>query len=55
MEELSSEMQDQVRQLESLANMDPDFANAIHVWRDFSSAQEIYEQGLKFIKQGMGL
>lgn len=41
--------------IEAFSRMDPDFANAIHVWRNFSSAQEIYEQGLKFIKQGMGL
>ena len=41
--------------IEAFSRLDPDFANAINVWRDFSPAKEMYEQGLKFIKQGMDL
>jgi len=41
--------------IEAFSRLDPDFANAINVWRDFSKAEEIYENGLKFIKKGMGL
>lgn len=41
--------------IEAFSRLDPDFANAINVWRDFSPAKEIYEDGLKFIKKGMGL
>ena len=41
--------------IEAFSRLDPDFADAIHVWRDFSPAKEMYEQGLKFIKEGMGL
>ncbi len=28
----------------------PDLASAIHVWRDFSEAKEIYTEGLRFMK-----
>ena len=41
--------------IEAFSRLDPDFANAIHVWRDFSPAEEIYTKGLQFIKEGMGL
>lgn len=41
--------------IEAFSRLDPDFANAINVWRDFSPAKEMYKQGLKFIKQGMSL
>ncbi|PCJ97404.1 MAG: xylose isomerase [Flavobacteriaceae bacterium] len=41
--------------IEAFSRLDPDFANAISVWRDFSPAKEIYEDGLKFIKRGMGI
>ncbi|EAR01775.1 sugar phosphate isomerase/epimerase family protein [Maribacter sp. HTCC2170] len=41
--------------IEAFSRLDPDFANAINVWRDFSPADEIYTEGLQFIKQGMGI
>ena len=44
MEELSSEMQDQVRQLESLAKMDPDFANS-QEYQDLMSSLNQEEVG----------
>ena len=39
--------------IEAFSRLDPDFANAINVWRDCSPAKEIYTQGLQFIKKGM--
>jgi hypothetical protein len=45
MEELSSEMQDQVRQLESLAKMDPDFANSQEYQDLMSSINQSEEAG----------
>ena len=41
--------------IEAFSRLDPDFANAINVWRDFSPAEEIYTKGLRFIKDGLGL
>jgi len=41
--------------IEAFSRLDPDFANAINVWRDFSPATEIYTKGLQFIKKGMGI
>ena len=41
--------------IEAFSRLDPDFANAINVWRDYSPAEEIYTKGLQFIKDGMGL
>jgi D-psicose/D-tagatose/L-ribulose 3-epimerase len=41
--------------IEAFSRLDPDFANAINVWRDYSPAEEIYTKGLQFIKEGMGL
>ena len=41
--------------IEAFSRLDPEFANAINVWRDFSPAQEIYEKGLQFIKEGIGV
>lgn len=41
--------------IEAFSRLDPDFANAIHVWRDYSPSKEIYEKGLKFIREGMGI
>lgn len=41
--------------IEAFSRLDPDFANAIHVWRDYSPAKEIYTEGLRFIKSGMGI
>lgn len=40
--------------IEAFSRLDPEFANAINVWRDFSPATEIYEKGLAFIKEGIG-
>ncbi|MEM9326049.1 MAG: sugar phosphate isomerase/epimerase family protein [Bacteroidota bacterium] len=37
--------------IEAFSTVVPDFANAINVWRDFSPADEIYREGLDFIKQ----
>jgi hypothetical protein len=45
MEDLSSEMQDQVRQLESLAKMDPDFANSQEYQDLMSSINQTEEVG----------
>ena len=41
--------------IEAFSRLDPDFANAINVWRDFSPAEEMYTNGLQFIKNGMGI
>jgi D-psicose/D-tagatose/L-ribulose 3-epimerase len=41
--------------IESFSTVVPEFANAINVWRDYSPAEEIYKEGLKHIKNGMGL
>ena len=41
--------------IEAFSRLDPEFANAINVWRDFSPAEEIYTKGLQFIKNGMGI
>ncbi len=36
--------------IEAFSRNDPDFANAIGVWREFSKPWDIAEKGLKFIK-----
>lgn len=40
--------------IEAFSRNDPDFANAIGVWREYSKPWDIAEKGLKFIKE-MGL
>ena len=40
--------------IEAFSTIIPEFANAINVWRDYSPAEEIYTEGLQFIKDGMG-
>ncbi len=37
--------------IEAFSRNDPDFANSIGVWREYSSPWDIAENGLKFIKQ----
>jgi len=37
--------------IEAFSRNDPDFANAIYVWREYSKPWDIAEDGLKFIKQ----
>lgn len=37
--------------IEAFSRNDPDFANAINVWRDYSKPWDIAENGFKFIKQ----
>lgn len=39
--------------IEAFSTIIPEFANAINVWRDYSPAEEIYTEGLQFIKKGM--
>ena len=51
MEELSSEMQDQVRQLESLAKMDPDFANSQEYQDLMSSINQSEEAGNEEVEE----
>ncbi len=41
--------------IEAFSTIIPEFANAINVWRDFSPADEIYQEGLKFIKEQMNI
>ena len=41
--------------IEAFSTIIPEFANAINVWRDYSPAEEIYVEGLDFIKKGMGI
>ena len=41
--------------IEAFSTIIPEFANAINVWRDYSPAEEIYSQGLRFIKERMGM
>ncbi len=41
--------------IEAFSTIIPEFANAINVWRDYSPSEEIYTEGLKLIKEGMGL
>ena len=41
--------------IEAFSTVIPEFANAINVWRDYSPAEEIYKEGLKHIKNGMGI
>ena len=41
--------------IEAFSTIIPEFANAINVWRDYSPSQEIYTEGLRFIKEGMGI
>jgi D-psicose/D-tagatose/L-ribulose 3-epimerase len=36
--------------IEAFSRSDPDFANAINVWREYDDAWEIAERGLKFIQ-----
>jgi len=37
--------------IEAFSRNDPDFANAIYVWREYSKPWDIAEDGLKFIKE----
>ena len=39
--------------IEAFSRNDPDFANAIGVWREYSKPWDIAEKGLKFIREGM--
>jgi len=39
--------------IEAFSTIIPEFANAINVWRDYSPAEEVYTEGLKFIKEGI--
>lgn len=41
--------------IEAFSTIIPEFANAINVWRDYSPSEEIYSEGLRFIKKGMGI
>ncbi|MDN5215168.1 sugar phosphate isomerase/epimerase [Fulvivirgaceae bacterium BMA12] len=41
--------------IEAFSTVIPEFANAINVWRDYSPMDEVYTEGLKFIKKGMGI
>jgi D-psicose/D-tagatose/L-ribulose 3-epimerase len=40
--------------IEAFSRNDPDFANAIGVWREYSKPWDIAEKGLKFIRQMAG-
>jgi len=40
--------------IEAFSRNDPDFANAIGVWREFSKPWDIAENGLKFIREKAG-
>jgi D-psicose/D-tagatose/L-ribulose 3-epimerase len=37
--------------VEAFSRNDPDFANSIGVWREYSKPWDIAEKGLKFIRQ----
>jgi D-psicose/D-tagatose/L-ribulose 3-epimerase len=37
--------------IEAFSRNDPDFANAINVWREYNDPWHIAENGLKFIKK----
>ncbi len=37
--------------IEAFSRSDPEFANAINVWREYSKPWDIAENGYKFIKQ----
>jgi D-psicose/D-tagatose/L-ribulose 3-epimerase len=37
--------------IEAFSRNDPDFANAINVWREYSKPWDIAEMGLTFIRQ----
>ncbi len=37
--------------IEAFSRRDPAFANAIHVWRDYAPADEIWREGLDFIRR----
>ncbi len=39
--------------IEAFSTIIPEFANAINVWRDYSPSEEIYTEGLRFIREGM--
>ncbi|MET2984866.1 sugar phosphate isomerase/epimerase family protein [Aureibaculum conchae] len=39
--------------IEAFSTIIPEFANAINVWRDYSPSEEIYKNGLAFIKEGL--
>tara|TARA_R110002049_G_scaffold116643_1_gene269358 strand:+ start:3265 stop:4110 length:846 start_codon:yes stop_codon:yes gene_type:complete len=39
--------------IEAFSTIIPEFANAINVWRDYSSSEEIYTKGFDFINQGL--
>lgn len=36
--------------IEAFSTLIPEFANSINVWRDYSSAEEIYREGYQFIQ-----
>ncbi|MDA1122068.1 MAG: sugar phosphate isomerase/epimerase, partial [Bacteroidetes bacterium] len=36
--------------IEAFSTVIPEFANAINVWRDYSPTNEIYQEGIKFIR-----
>lgn len=36
--------------IEAFSRTDPDFASAIHVWRDYAAAEEIYTEGHSFMR-----
>ena len=38
--------------LEAFSRNDPEFAGAIHVWRDYAPAEEIYREGARFVREG---
>ncbi len=37
--------------IEAFSRVIPEFANAINVWRDFSSSEEVYREGIALIKE----
>ncbi len=37
--------------IEAFSTIIPEFANAINVWRDYSPAEEVYKEGISFIKE----
>lgn len=39
--------------IEAFSTIIPEFANAINVWRDYSPAEEVYQEGLDFIRKGL--
>ena len=37
--------------IESFSRLDPGFAGAIHIWRDFDALKDIYTAGLRFMRR----